>query len=254
MTVDDDKAMPPEAHASGPDPLQLLLEVQALDLALDRLAYRLRELPEHELLQQLDRRHAELERRLADAEAHRTQLRKEQAQLEEHIEALGSRILAIDARLASGAAASFRDQQAMGAETESLDRQRHETEDRELEIMEQLEPVDEEVTKLEAELGRVDSERTEVSTAAGETAMSIAAERRIVVADRVPLAAGLPAALATSYERLRSKLGGIGAAKLTDGTCSGCHLRLPALERDRIVHAPAGTIFYCDQCGRILVP
>jgi uncharacterized protein len=254
VPVDDEADTPAEEGTSGSDPLRLLLDVQAHDLALDRLAYRLRELPEHAQLSELSRRRALLERRLAEGEARQSELAKAQRELEEHTEALLSRISAIDARLRSGAAASFRDQEVMAAETDSLDRQRRDTEDHELEVMEQLEPVEKELSVVREEMARVDSERADLSAAAGDTAMAIESERQAVVAERTPLAAALPPALAATYERLRSKLGGIGAAKLVDGFCDGCHLRLPSLERDLIVHSPSGTIFYCDQCGRILVP
>lgn len=253
VPVDDDAIVPADAGAIALDPLQLLLEVQAHDLALDRLAYRLRALPEHVHLSELARRAADLESRLSEIGALETELTREQEQLEDHVQALVSRIQAIDERLRSGAASSFRDQQAMALETESLDRQRRDAEDQELEIMEQLEPVETELAVVRDELSQVDSERAEVSAAAGDTTASMEAERRAVVAERAALAASLPPALAASYERLRSKLGGIGAAKLVDGVCSGCHLRLPSRERDLIVHSPSGTIFYCDQCGRILV-
>jgi predicted nucleic acid-binding Zn-ribbon protein len=63
----------------------------------------------------------------------------------------------------------------------------------------------------------------------------------------------LPADLAATYERLRSQLGGIGAAKLVGSSCGGCHLALPATELDRIRHAAPDALVYCDQCGRILV-
>jgi predicted nucleic acid-binding Zn-ribbon protein len=254
VTVDDNAVVPADAEAIGPDPLQLLLEVQAHDLALDRLAYRHRELAERARLKELDGRRADLDRRLTDVEVRQTQLAKEQQQLEEHVEALLSRISVIEERLRAGAAGSFRDQQAMAVETESLDRQRRGTEDREIEIMEQLEPVESELTAVRTELVQIDAERAELSAAIERAESSIQVERRAVLDERAPLAASLPDALASSYERLRSKLGGIGAAKLVDGTCDGCHLKLPNRERDLIVHAPAGTIFYCDQCGRILVP
>jgi len=100
----------------------------------------------------------------------------------------------------------------------------------------------------------VEAERAGALAGLASAEAAIAAERSEVEAERAPLAALLPADLAAAYERLRTKLGGIGAAKLVDGACSGCHLRLPSRERDEVVHAPPGTVFYCDQCGRILVP
>ena len=71
--------------------------------------------------------------------------------------------------------------------------------------------------------------------------------------ERGGLAAGIPDDLHATYDRLRAKLGGIGAAKLVGGSCSGCHLTLPAQERARIKAAPPDELVFCDQCGRILV-
>lgn len=252
--MDDDVVSEGPDAPQDRDPLRVLLDVQAHDLALDRVNYRLRELAERARVRDLHRRHGELGQRFETVEASRAELARQQDDLEGHVQALVSRIGAIEARLASGAVGSYRDQEAMAAETESLEQQRRRYEDQELEIMEQLEPIEAELAGVASELSRLDAERAEALGQLAEAETSIAAERASIAAQRVPLAASLPADLAASYERLRSKLGGIGAAKLVDGACSGCHLRLPSRERDQLLHALAGTIFYCDQCGRILVP
>ncbi|MGA2208018.1 MAG: C4-type zinc ribbon domain-containing protein [Acidimicrobiales bacterium] len=243
-----------DGAVGGAGPLPVLLDVQAHDLALDRLAYRLRELPERARVEELNRRRAALSQRLDALEATRSELARRQDELEGHVQALVDRIGVIEGRLRSGAVGSFRDQEAMATETQSLDHQRRAYEDREIEIMEELEPVEAELAALGSELDAVAAERASAASQLAEAESSIAAERAEVAAERAPLAAGLPDDLSATYERLRAKLGGIGAAKLVDGTCSGCHLRLPSRERDQVVHAPPGTVFYCDQCGRILVP
>ena len=70
---------------------------------------------------------------------------------------------------------------------------------------------------------------------------------------RAAAAANVPAELLSEYERLRTRLGGIGAARLEHGTCMGCRMKLPATELDRIKHQPPDALVHCDQCGRILV-
>ena len=70
---------------------------------------------------------------------------------------------------------------------------------------------------------------------------------------RAEVAAGLPAELAERYERLRTHLGGVGAARLVGDRCEGCHLTLPSMELERIHHLPADTFATCPQCDRILV-
>ena len=83
------------------------------------------------------------------------------------------------------------------------------------------------------------------------------AELRVAVAEgeaaRAALAAGLPADLAERYERLRSHLGGVGAARLVGDRCDGCHLTLPSVEIERIHQLAADTFATCPQCDRILV-
>jgi uncharacterized protein len=71
--------------------------------------------------------------------------------------------------------------------------------------------------------------------------------------ERETTSAAVPAELLDTYERLREKLGGIGAARLVGSSCTGCHLTLPATELDRIKRAPSDALVFCDQCGRILV-
>jgi predicted nucleic acid-binding Zn-ribbon protein len=234
-------------------PLDLLLEVQDRDLALDQLAYRRRELTERASVAEFTDRLAEQHVRVAETREQRDKLAAEQDKLDEHSETVGARIQAIEQRLRSGNAGSYRDEQHMGEEATSLARQRREIEDHELEVMEALEPLELELEGLEdteaAALGELGLAREQLAIAEA----AIDAEATIVRAERESLAAGLAEDLAGSYERLRSKLGGIGAARLVGGACGGCHLQLPAGELNRIKHATAGSVVYCDQCGRILV-
>ena len=79
-------------------------------------------------------------------------------------------------------------------------------------------------------------------------------EAAVVREARGRLAALVAPDILVSYERLREKLGGIGAAHLEGGACSGCHLQIPAGELHRLRHSAPDSVVYCDQCGRILIP
>jgi hypothetical protein len=70
---------------------------------------------------------------------------------------------------------------------------------------------------------------------------------------REALAAGLPEELAQRYETLRSRLGGVGAARLVGDHCDGCHLVLSSVELERIRRLPPGELTTCPECDRILV-
>ena len=233
--------------------LTLLLELQEADLALDRLAYRRRELAERLAVSELSSRLAELVARVSEAQDQRDKLASQQLTLDQRSEAVGGRIATIEQRLRSGRAGSYRDEQAMGEEVASLAHLRREIEDQELEVMEALEPLDQELAGLQDSYASV---AEELALAREQLAMATAAiddEAAVVRVTREQLAARVAPELAASYERLRTKLGGIGAAHLVGGACSGCHLQLPAGELHRLRQATPDTVVHCDQCGRILV-
>jgi predicted nucleic acid-binding Zn-ribbon protein len=233
--------------------LSLLLELQEADLALDRLAYRRRELAERVAVSELTSRLAELTARVGEAQDQRDKLAAQQLTLDQRSEAVGGRIATIEQRLRSGRAGSYRDEQAMGEEVASLSHLRREIEDQELEVMEALEPLDQELAALRASCSLAAEELALAREQLGMATAVIDDEAAVVGAARDQLASGVAPELAASYERLRAKLGGVGAAHVVGGTCSGCHLQLPAGELHRLRHATPDSVVYCDQCGRILV-
>jgi predicted nucleic acid-binding Zn-ribbon protein len=129
----------------------------------------------------------------------------------------------------------------------------HQLEDEELVVLEDQEPIDQEAARCATELATLAEATVGLSAAVAEADRSIDAELATLAEARVAEAARLPDALSRRYEDLRSRLGGIGAARLVDGRCAGCHLSLPAVELDRIRHLAPDAVVTCDQCGRILV-
>ena len=252
---------PPAGGASpggtAPEPapqLRLLLELQEGDLSLDRLAYRRRELAERANVAQMVAAASELKARITEAQSKSDTLASQLQALEQRSESVGTRIATIEQRLRSGRAGSYRDEQTMGEESSSLGQQRRELEDQELEVMEALEPLDQELAGLRAtaastadELG-VANEQLRIAEAAIDEEAAVVRDARGKLADRVA------PDLLVSYERLRAKLGGIGAAHIEGGACSGCHLQIPAGELHRLRHSAPDSVVYCDQCGRILIP
>jgi uncharacterized protein len=247
-----EEAARPDTPANGP--LQLVLAVQEHDLALDRLRHRRSHLPERAELAALDQTLARLDAALAKAEGDRAVLAARQSELEGGIEAATTRIGTIERQLYEGRGTAFRDQQAMAGEVTSLQERRRHLEDDELEVMEELEPIDAAIADLRAEretaVAAAERLREAIESAAGVIDGEIAA----VGTARAHVSSAVPADLAAEYERLRTKLGGVGAARLVGASCSGCHLTLPATALDRIRHATAGARFHCEQCGRLLVP
>lgn len=237
----------------GTDPLELLVEVQDLDIALAQLEHRRAALPERRELAAAEARLVELDAQAADLARARQVLLDRQAEMEAQVATLTARRQVLEDRLYSSRGSAARDLQAIDAEIHHLARRRAEIEEAELAVMEEQEPID-------AELARMAGERSGLESAAGSLRAALAASDAVVRAEianlesaRGAAASRLPTALGDHYEVLRARLGGIGAARLVGNRCDGCHLELPSAEVDRIRHLPPGTVVTCDQCGRILV-
>jgi uncharacterized protein len=235
------------------DGLHGLLAVQELDTQADQLRHRRAHLPERIRLDQVAADVASLEAAGAAASSERDELQRRQAELEAEVADLERRVTELDRRMRSGAITNPRDLQAMAGQIEAMKRRRSDLEDAELEVLEALDPVEARVTELQDQWVVLDREADELRAAVSAADAAIDAELDTVVAKRRETAAPVPVDLMTTYERLRQRLGGVGAAALVGSSCSGCHLTLSAAELDRIRRLAPDSVVTCEQCGRILV-
>ncbi|MGH9278830.1 MAG: zinc ribbon domain-containing protein [Acidimicrobiales bacterium] len=234
-------------------PFDDLLVVQEHDTAIDRLRHRRATLPELAELARIEEELVALERTLGEAAAARDDVARREKRLEDEVATIEAKITEIEGRMYSGAVTVPRELQAMQAEIESMKRRCSALEDDILEAMTEREPLDADVARQEATRRHLDDEGARLRGAVAEAQATLDAELALEAAARDAAAGKVPAALATLYEQLRAKLGGVGAARLVNGRCTGCHLTLPATELDRIRKEPPDTLVRCDQCSRILV-
>ena len=230
-----------------------LLSVQHHDTVIDQLRHRRATLPERAALSAVDAQMGTLDARVKELTVTRDEHGARQATLEENIEASRTRRAMLEKRLFGGQVTAARDLQAMNEEVRHLARHISELEDREIEVMEVLEPLDAELQSADEQRSVLDAEAVRLRAAIAAAESSVDAELEVEAAARAAEAATVSAELLARYETLRTKLGGTGAAQLTGGSCGGCHLALPAMEIDRIRRAPPDAVIICDQCGRILV-
>jgi hypothetical protein len=235
-------------------PVQLLLAVQDEDLRIDQLAYRLSHLPPRLALDALateERQMAAERRRIA---TERVTLDEQLARLEEEVAECDERTAAIERRLKTADAGSFRDQEAMSVELAAIAARKVRLEEDEFSVLELLEPLEQALQVVEATEEQIDERRGALSAQLVVEEAELAAERAAAVERRTLGAAAVPTELRTEYERIRSRLGGIGVARVLHGTCAGCNLSLSSTELDHIRHGGHEDLFHCEQCGRILAP
>ncbi|HEY8081244.1 MAG TPA: C4-type zinc ribbon domain-containing protein [Acidimicrobiales bacterium] len=188
-----------------------------------------------------------------ELESVRAPLADRAAVLERDAIAARDRATVISQRLATSTGAG-RELEAMEEERASLASRASQLEDDQLELLEQLEPLDAAVEGLRARATDLVARRDETERAvAGERASADEALRTLEAA-RPALEGALDPALRARYDKAAAHLGASGAARLVDGRCGGCRIAVPAAVADRLLHGgDADLVLACDECGRLLV-
>jgi uncharacterized protein len=232
--------------------LDRLLELQELDLSVDRLEARREQLEGGEDVRAARERMQAAEERVGELRLALSSVVSELTKLEHNADSLEKRIEAERGRLYDGSVANPKELEAIQAEIRNLTERKRRVEDLELDQMERREDMEGRLPALEGELAETRDRLAEISegseTELAEVGKAIA-ERR---AERVSLVSGFDEELLELYEDLRGSKRGVGAAALLDGVCQGCHQKLSAAELDRIKRAEG--IRRCEYCRRILVP
>ncbi len=230
-----------------------LLSVQEHDTTVDQLGHRRAHLPSRDQLATTMGGLAELEAGVAGLEARRHDLAKDQQRLEDEIALLNDKATQHDKTLYSGSIGNPRELQALQDEIGALKRRIRQLEDQEIEVMEQIEPLDAELAQSAARRTELAGQAAALRAQIAEEEVAIDAELDQVRAERDQLAGTVEPDLLAEYERLRPQSGGIAIARLVGGSCTGCHLGLSAVEVDRLRKLPEDAVAHCEECGRLLV-
>jgi uncharacterized protein len=229
-----------------------LLDVQALDTRLAKLAHQRRSHPSIAALAELQGRADDLDRAGVDARTAVSDARRAVSKAETDVEQVSSRAERNRQRLESGAG-SAKDMQALQHELESLARRQSDLEEVELEAMEVLE-------KAEADLASIGTQREALAQQAGDLEREQAAafaevdtEAASVQRARDASVAGLDAGLVALYERVRTQTGGLGVLRLRGATTEPVQISLSLTERAAIEAAPDDAVVRSEDDGYILV-
>jgi hypothetical protein len=227
-----------------------LLDLQDVDLQIDRLLNQRQALPE---LERYRTTHTELEALEASHEEATAELREVSLELDKtngELTIAEQKLAAEQNRLYAGGL-SARDADFLRQEVEMLGRKNTEMEDRVLELMELREARDEGAGSLAAEVTEKQAAKSALEGEIQSAWKSIDAElahKEARKADIVPL---VDPDLLELYEELRRLKEGVAVGRLADGVCGGCHLALTAAEQ---LSATRQDPPRCIHCRRILVP
>lgn len=230
-----------------------LLELQALDSALDRLAHRRRTLPELAEIERLEKAVDALRDDTVRAQTEVSDLARESKKFEDEIEQVRTRKARDEDRLGSGAITVAKQLEEIQHEVATLTRRQSDLEDQELEVMERAETAQATLDALTGQADALLAERDAAAVARDKAFEEIDAEIARTTSERAEMAATFPEDLLKLYEKLRAEHGGVGAGPIERGRCGGCRLDLMNNEKSDIKAASVDEVLRHDECGRIMV-
>ena len=235
------------------DQFQRLLSVQDHDTRIDQLRHRFNTLPERDALAASQQARQQIHSQREALQVHHLELQRNLKRNEDELAALEDRFKREKDRLYSGEMTGTRELLTLQEEVDGLRSRCSDMESDALELMEAIEEIESEVEALTAGLESAEAEVAAAEQQLAEAESAVRAEIEQENAARSTEAGDIPEAALASYEGLRAQMGGVAVARLRNGHCEGCHLSLSAMEQDRIRHAPADEVCFCEECGRILV-
>jgi predicted nucleic acid-binding Zn-ribbon protein len=232
-----------------------LMEIQTLDLAADAERRRSAKLSGRQALPVLAAKLVEIGGRLAAAQAERVQQETE----EEKIGAAVSQIVAdIEAAEVERYSGKRKNQDQAAAHKESqqqLHEKQNALEEQEMALLESIEVVDDRIREEKSASAANRAEAEKLEEAIRDVERVVSAELERLSAQRQAITTGFPENILSTYDRVRGQTqkAGRGAAMLADGRCGGCRIKLPSLERTKMLASPEDALIQCPQCRRVLV-
>jgi len=135
-------------------------------------------------------------------------------------------------------------------EIEYIEKETRKGEDRILELMSESEPLEGNVKKAEAALKEEKQQVEAEKASARERTAADQAQLDQIRGERNVLAAKLPRAILTAYDRIWKKRNGVVVAEAAGGRCSACQITLrPQYFQDL---RRGDQVMFCESCGRIV--
>lgn len=226
-----------------------LLDLQEVDLQIDRLLERRRTLPELALYKDANRRRVEAEAARDEVAGRHRGTSLELDKAEGELEILEAKLSESETRLYAGGM-SGRETEHKRLEVSSLRGQQEALEERVLGFLDKREALDAELAEAEKAIETARSEEQELEAVIAAAWKEIDLELGRREARKAEIVPSIPSDLLELYDTLRETKEGVAVGRFEHGSCGGCHLALSAPEQSeaREYDPPR-----CTHCRRIIV-
>jgi uncharacterized protein len=237
------------------EPVSPLLDLQELDLVCDRLRADRAALPERAALRLLEEKAPVLDAAHEALRAQRGGLAESEHGLSAEVAELAARAKTVEATLYSGTVRVSKELSALQEEIRLFRVRQAEIEVREMALLEEIDRVEGEIAENRASRAALSAEARAVIAALRKGEAAIDVELTKLGGEREAKLAAVSSGLLATYDKLRDRerLHGRAVARLADGGCSGCHMKLPVLEYNTMKAQPQDALLLCVHCGRMLV-
>ncbi|MCY1159313.1 MAG: DNA-binding protein [Citricoccus sp.] len=248
-----DSATPatPATTATPAEQLRLL-DLQALDTALDQARARMQQLRQDPGFRQLQQAVADRQAETDQAAASLAAAQAALAAADQEVSSVRTHRERNQRRLDAGEG-SARDLERMMHELTTLAELQDRHEETELEAMDAVEQAESAEAQARRLLAEAQAAARDRGAALKAEATEVSARGNELTRDRTALAATLPAGLVARYEKVRARTGGIGAARLVGNHSEASGMPISPADLAQIEQAPADTLVYCPDSGAILV-
>jgi predicted nucleic acid-binding Zn-ribbon protein len=230
-----------------PPDLKLVIQLQDLDSRIRELQREIAALPKH--ISEIEKA---LESHVRKLEADRAALaanQRERKKLEADIQTQEQKTSHLKDQMME--AKTNEQYRAFQKEIDYCQKETRRAEDRILSLMEESEPLEQNVKAAQAALKeekqKVDAEKQQARACTAEDKKAL----EELTSERQTIVDGMTPAVYSAYERIRIKRRGLAVAEaVDDGRCSACHLALrPQFFQDLRCSTE---VMFCESCGRIL--
>jgi uncharacterized protein len=224
----------------------LVIQLQSLDQKIAALEKEVAALPKH--IATIEKALESHNRKLEADRAALTANQKDRKRLEGEIQVHEQKISKLKEQMLG--AKTNEQYKAFQHEIEYIQKEIRKSEDRILELMTESEPLDANVKKAEVALKEekvvVEEEKSRARKRTAENQAFLEQHR----AQRAEVVAKLPKTTVTTYDRVRTKSGGIAIAEVINSRCHACQI---AIRPQYLQDLRKGTeLMRCEVCGRFL--
>lgn len=148
-----------------------------------------------------------------------------------------------------------REMLAAQREIEMMREEKGKLEESTLQLLEQIEQESKDLTQSRTRLGELKVQHQQEVERTDSQITTLEDESQQQREERTGLIGSLDPALQSRYERIFAKCGGLAVVQIQQGTCQGCHMRLPPQLCNQIQSSQlqqSEKLYYCPHCTRII--